>query len=89
MFSFLTEGLGLSTPAGSDDDADGEQHVLAWRELNYAVRTRGRGTKPIVQDMSGRARPGRLLGILGPSGSGKVGEKRTGDKTMRGVESVP
>ena len=34
---------------------------LEWREIHYNVN----GGRKILQGMSGRARPGKLLGILG------------------------
>ena len=31
----------------------------------------GKNKKPILQDLTGYARPGRILAIMGPSGCGK------------------
>ena len=48
------------------------EHTLAWHSLHYTVGGK-RTSRVIIDSMSGKAMPGRLLGILGPSGSGKVG----------------
>ena len=40
---------------------------LHWEQLSVSV-----GAKPVLQPCSGRARAGRLLGVLGPSGAGKT-----------------
>lgn len=44
---------------------------LTWKDLSVRVSKGKRGTKSILQDLTGYARPGQLLAIMGPSGSGK------------------
>lgn len=50
-----------------DDDGD----FLTWKDLSVTVSIGKRGTKSILQDLTGYARPGELLAIMGPSGCGK------------------
>ena len=68
MFSLL----GLTSAPEPDEACKQEKHTLSWRDLTYTIGNKRKG-RAIIQGMSGRAKPGRLLGILGPSGSGKVG----------------
>ena len=41
-----------------------------WENLWVTVSS-GKNKKPILQDLTGYARPGRILAIMGPSGCGK------------------
>lgn len=50
---------------------------LAWRNVEYAVTVRDKGSgvsarKPLLRGLSGRAHPGQLLAIMGASGAGKT-----------------
>jgi ABC-type transport system involved in cytochrome bd biosynthesis fused ATPase/permease subunit len=44
---------------------------LTWGDLYVIVSNGKSGTKPILQGLTGHARPGELLAIMGPSGCGK------------------
>jgi ABC-type multidrug transport system ATPase subunit len=44
---------------------------LTWEDLYVTVSNGKNGTKPILQGLTGHARPGELLAIMGPSGCGK------------------
>lgn len=44
---------------------------LTWEDLWVTVPNRKNTTKPILQGLTGLARPGELLAIMGPSGCGK------------------
>ncbi|XP_041011597.1 ABC transporter G family member 1-like [Juglans microcarpa x Juglans regia] len=53
----------------ADDHLDGV--FLTWKDLCVTVSNGKSGTKPILQSLTGYARPGELLAIMGPSGCGK------------------
>ena len=44
--------------------------TVTWENLWVTVSS-GKKKKPILQDLTGYARPGRILAIMGPSGCGK------------------
>ncbi|CCW65741.1 unnamed protein product [Phytomonas sp. EM1] len=49
---------------------------LVWENLTYEVRVKGKkgeaNYKPLIYNLSGRAKAGRVLAIMGPSGAGKT-----------------
>lgn len=64
-------GLG-STKSGSDDGSAleaVEPVTLAWREIRVTVKKKGR---ELLQDVSGMAKPGELMALMGASGAGKT-----------------
>lgn len=48
-----------------------ENIILEWRNLSFQVNC-GKARKSIVTNLSGAARPGTLMAIMGPSGAGKT-----------------
>merc|ERR1719233_2879466 len=48
------------------------QITLEWRHIFYSIPQKRKSKKVILECVSGCARPGRLLAILGPSGAGKT-----------------
>jgi len=48
------------------------QVKLEWRNICYSIKKKRKQLKVILDRVSGTASPGRLLGILGPSGAGKT-----------------
>mmetsp|Transcript_26198 Transcript_26198/g.33864 ORF Transcript_26198/g.33864 Transcript_26198/m.33864 type:complete len:717 (-) Transcript_26198:247-2397(-) len=48
-----------------------EPATLTWNDVSCSIETT-KGTKYILNDIHGEARPGRLVAILGPSGCGKT-----------------
>ncbi|KAK8529765.1 hypothetical protein V6N13_102667 [Hibiscus sabdariffa] len=57
--------------AGESSSAAAENGVfLTWKDLWVTVNN-GKNGRPILQDLTGFARPGELLAIMGPSGCGK------------------
>merc|ERR1719419_773478 len=48
------------------------QVKLEWRNICYGIKKKRKQLKVILDRVSGTASPGRLLGILGPSGAGKT-----------------
>lgn len=63
-----------STPrihTGKSSSTDAEDGVfLTWKDLWVTV-VNGKNGRPILQGLTGFARPGELLAIMGPSGCGK------------------
>ncbi|PSS26198.1 ABC transporter G family member 11 like [Actinidia chinensis var. chinensis] len=49
----------------------GREVFLTWVDLWVTVSNGKDGNKPILQGLTGYARPGEVLGIMGPSGCGK------------------
>lgn len=48
--------------------------ILGWRDVSYDVPSKpARTMKRILHGVSGIVRPGEVLAVMGPSGSGKVG----------------
>ncbi|MED6125857.1 hypothetical protein PIB30_072542 [Stylosanthes scabra] len=45
--------------------------ILTWKDLWVSASMGKRGTKAILQGLTGYAKPGQLLAIMGPSGCGK------------------
>lgn len=64
-------GMGSTIKAASS-----REHVhmgLEWKGVNFSVPVGDEGGKKhILSDISGRADPGELLAIMGPSGAGKT-----------------
>ncbi|KAK9823842.1 hypothetical protein WJX72_005871 [[Myrmecia] bisecta] len=58
--------------ARSSDGGAAEQVTLAWEHVSCSLTDKHGKTKEILKDLSGTARPGRLLALMGPSGSGKT-----------------
>ncbi|EEC06325.1 ABC transporter, putative [Ixodes scapularis] len=48
-----------------------ENIILEWRNLSFQVKC-GKARNAIVTNLSGAARPGTLMAIMGPSGAGKT-----------------
>jgi len=48
------------------------QITLEWRHIFYSIPQKRKSKKVILECVSGCARPGRLVSILGPSGAGKT-----------------
>lgn len=48
--------------------------VLGWHDLAYTVQGSGAAsaTKEVLSDLTGYARAGKVLGVMGPSGAGKA-----------------
>ncbi|KAK9828034.1 hypothetical protein WJX81_003580 [Elliptochloris bilobata] len=59
-------------PPEAENDAGEEQVELEWRQLDCVLTAKKGGCKHILKDLQGRAPPGRLLAIMGPSGGGKT-----------------
>ena len=45
--------------------------LLTWKSINYSVTTKGKSTQ-ILKGVSGFAKPGEVLAVMGTSGSGKT-----------------
>ncbi|KAL4363803.1 hypothetical protein GQ457_04G003850 [Hibiscus cannabinus] len=61
----------IRVSAGESSSAAAENGVfLTWKDLWVTVNN-GKNGRPILQDLTGFARPGELLAIMGPSGCGK------------------
>ncbi|KAF5444193.1 hypothetical protein F2P56_036687 [Juglans regia] len=65
------EGGGSNMKEFGTDQQDDDGVFLTWKDLSVTVSNGKRGTKSILQDLTGYARPGELLAIMGPSGCGK------------------
>ncbi|XP_041015442.1 ABC transporter G family member 1-like [Juglans microcarpa x Juglans regia] len=65
------EGGGSNMKEFETDQQDDDGVFLTWKDLSVTVSNGKRGTKSILQDLTGYARPGELLAIMGPSGCGK------------------
>lgn len=50
------------------DEAGQKQVTLEWDSISCTLTTKKGGTKNILQNVSGEAKPGKLLAIMGPSG---------------------
>lgn len=75
-----------------------DQHFLYWDKVNYIVNDPIQGQLHIIKNVSGYAKGGRLLAIMGSSGSGKTSlldilcnrilpNKRTGTILFNGEET--
>ncbi|KAK9989026.1 hypothetical protein SO802_029265 [Lithocarpus litseifolius] len=53
-----------------DEDEDEDGVFLTWEDLWVTVNGK-KGSKSILEGVTGYARPGELLAIMGPSGCGK------------------
>ncbi|XP_052192844.1 ABC transporter G family member 1-like [Diospyros lotus] len=60
-----------ATRLGSGVKDHGEGAFLTWEDLWVTVSNGKGGGRPILQGITGYARPGELLAIMGPSGCGK------------------
>lgn len=64
-----------SVASSIDSRASGSRNFenikIEWKNLRFTVKN-GKGTKTLVDNMSGVARPGTLTAIMGPSGAGKT-----------------
>lgn len=45
--------------------------TLTWEDVWVTVSNKRKGVKPILEGVTGYARPGEVLAIMGPSGCGK------------------
>ena len=58
-----------------EDKIDAGKPLLRWKNIELAVETKTKKTKKttsILSTLSGEAKAGRLLAIVGPSGAGKT-----------------
>jgi ATPase subunit of ABC transporter with duplicated ATPase domains len=58
-----------------EDEIDAGKPLLKWKNIELAVETKTKKTKKtisILSTLSGEAKAGRLLAIVGPSGAGKT-----------------
>lgn len=73
--SRLTVDDQRSVTSSIDSRASGSRNFenikIEWKNLRFTVKN-GKGTKTLVDNMSGVARPGTLTAIMGPSGAGKT-----------------
>ncbi|XP_028178626.1 protein scarlet isoform X1 [Ostrinia furnacalis] len=46
--------------------------TLVWRDLSVHIRVKGGALKRLVNNVSGIAKPGTLVALMGPSGAGKT-----------------
>lgn len=49
----------------------GEGVHLEWKNLNYKIQVGEETEKTVLNNISGKVKPGRLVAIMGPSGAGK------------------
>ncbi|KAK4784679.1 hypothetical protein SAY86_019047 [Trapa natans] len=61
------EALGMSREVEGGD----QEMYLTWEDLWVTVSKGRKGSKAILQGLTGYARPGEVLAIMGPSGCGK------------------
>eukprot|EP00752_Nemacystus_decipiens_P005654 g5117.t1 len=76
FFPALLSLLGSSVDASSFEPPAAASHHLVWGDITLEVSNNKPSTLPrrrtvILENVSGQALPGRLLAIMGPSGSGK------------------
>ena len=71
MATHKREENAVATRLGSGVKDHGEGAFLTWEDLWVTVPNGKGGTRPILQGITGYARPGELLAIMGPSGCGK------------------
>ncbi|XP_031378533.1 ABC transporter G family member 11-like [Punica granatum] len=64
-----TSGI-ISRGSGDVENESGGVYIT-WEDLGVTVSNGRKGSKPILQGLTGYARPGELLAIMGPSGCGK------------------
>ena len=66
-----------------NDSINNREITLFWKDLTFRIPTKeasnlkvkvidGKPMKTIVENLSGIARPGEIIGLLGPSGAGKT-----------------
>ncbi|GMH35135.1 hypothetical protein BSKO_03003 [Bryopsis sp. KO-2023] len=67
-FNALKHGRNQS---GGSDEAEGAIH-LSWTDLCLELKRKDGSIQKILDGVSGRAVPGRLVAIMGPSGAGKT-----------------
>uniref|UniRef100_A0A6N2LHN2 ABC transporter domain-containing protein n=1 Tax=Salix viminalis TaxID=40686 RepID=A0A6N2LHN2_SALVM len=71
------EGTGVSMPSSGGGGGGGggaTNHggvFLTWEDLWVTVSNGKRGSKSILQGLTGYAQPGEVMAIMGPSGCGK------------------
>lgn len=58
-------------PLGISRELQSEGMHITWENLWVTVSNGRKGSKPILQGLTGYARPGEVLAIMGPSGCGK------------------
>lgn len=61
----------LETCDPDEPKEPGNDFTLTWEDVWVMVSNKSKGLKPILQGVTGYARPGELLAIMGPSGCGK------------------
>ncbi|XP_057417978.1 ABC transporter G family member 1-like [Lotus japonicus] len=62
----------LDIEAPLEDNEKKEKGIcLTWKDLWVSASMGKHGSKPILQGLTGYAKPGKLLAIMGPSGCGK------------------
>ena len=60
-----------SSPRFGSEDSKRESVFLTWKDVWVTVGDGKRGRLPILQGITGYAKPGEVLAIMGPSGCGK------------------
>lgn len=55
----------------NEDTNTNQMVTFTWRNVHYSVPTKS-GAKPLLQNVQGYVRPGRLTALIGASGSGKT-----------------
>ncbi|KAK7363124.1 hypothetical protein VNO77_05254 [Canavalia gladiata] len=65
------EAIMKSKERDRSNEAEKEGIFLTWEDLKVTVPNGRNGRKPILQGLTGYAKPGQLLAIMGPSGCGK------------------